>query len=128
MILNARRAVTIAACAAALLLAVSGSRAQPGGAEPCRQGLLALIVMIEAEEHNRPYYQSKAKDVVQTCGRPAAEKTANAAPAATFDAKLCGGLAFAMLGDSEGGKLDGAPFVKARDEFAARCMGAEPRP
>lgn len=127
MILNARRAVAIAAGAAALLLAVSGPRAQAGGAEPCRQGLLALIVMIESDEHDRPYYQSKAKDVVETCGRPAAGKQPDA-PIAAFDATLCGGLAFAMLGDTETGKLDGANFVKARDEFAARCVGAQSRP
>lgn len=127
MMLKARRAVTIAACSVALLLAVSSSRAQPGGAEPCRQGLLALIVMIEAEEHDRPYYQSKANDVVESCGRPTAGKQPDA-PGAAFDAKLCGVLAFAMLGDTESGKLDGAQFVKARDEFAARCMGAQSRP
>src|SRR5262245_65619785 len=79
MSLKARRAATIAACSAALLLAAAGSQAQPGGAEPCRQGLLALVVMIEAEEHGRPYYQSKVKDVVESCGRPAAEQAANAA-------------------------------------------------
>src|SRR5262245_55397934 len=113
MTLKARRAATIAAGAAALLLAAPGSRAQPGGTEPCRQGLLALIVMIEAEEHDRPYYQSKAKDVVETCGRPGAGTQARTAPAAAFDPKLCGELAFAMLGDAEDGKLDGTRFVKA---------------
>jgi hypothetical protein len=130
MILKAPRAVAIAACAAALMLpAVTGAQAQRvSGAEPCRQGLLALIVMIEAEVHDPPHYQNKAKEVVESCGRPIAAGQNDAAPGTAIDAKLCGALAAAMFDGSESGQLDSPPFVKARDEFAARCMGAQPKP
>jgi hypothetical protein len=129
MILKALRAVAIAACAAALALCtVTAAQAQSGGAEPCRQGLLALIVMIEAEVHDPPHYQSKAKDVVESCGRTAANGPADAAPAAEVDRKLCGALVATMFHGSEDGTLDSPAFVKARDEFAARCMGPQSKP
>jgi len=124
MILSARRAATILACSMALLLAaVSGSQAQRSGAAPCRQGLLALIVMIDADEHDRSHYQSTAKAVVETCGPPAGARPAATTPPAAFDKELCGKLALAMLDSIEDGKLDGPQFAQARDEFAGKCIG-----
>jgi hypothetical protein len=128
MILKARRAVAIAACTAALsLCTVTAAQAQGGGAESCRQGLLALVVMIEAEVRDPPHYQSKAKDVVESCGQPVAAGPADAAPGAAIDTKLCSALVATMFDGSENGTLDSPAFVKARDEFATRCMGTQPK-
>jgi hypothetical protein len=121
MILQVCRAVAIAACAAAVLLpTVTSPQAQPG-AEPCRQGLLALIMVIDADEHDRPFYRSAVKAVMEMCSPPAAAKQV-AAPNAGFDKQLCGRLAAAMFDSTDSGKLDSPQFVKARDDFAARCM------
>jgi hypothetical protein len=117
-----RRAVLCLASSAALLLATAGApQAQRSGVGPCRQGLLALIVMIDADEQEKSLYRSTARDVVGTCG-PAA-KTAAAAPPAAFDKEQCGKLALAMLDTIEEGKLESPQFAQARDAFSARCMG-----
>jgi hypothetical protein len=108
---------------ALLLAAVPGSYAERGGPESCRHGLLALILMIDADEHDRTHYQSTAKTVVETCGPPAAKQTASA-PSASFDKGLCGRLSLAMLESIEGGKLDSPQFAEARDEFAGKCITA----
>jgi hypothetical protein len=124
--LPARRAVTIVACSLAIpLLAVSGSHAQRSGPEPCRQGLLALIVMIDAEEHGRPHYQTTAKAVVESCGPPAATRPAAAAPP-PLDKDLCGKLALSMLDSAENGRLESREFAEARDAFAGSCIAAPP--
>jgi hypothetical protein len=127
MVLATRHALAGLGCAASLLLAgVSGLHAERGGPDLCRQGLLALILMIDAEEHDRTHYRSTAKTVVETCGPPAARQAAPA-PAAGFDKGLCGKLGLAMLESIEGGKLDSPQFADARDEFAGKCIGADPR-
>jgi len=119
-----RRAVTVLALAAAMLLAAgSASDAQRSGAGPCRQGLLALMVMIDADEHDRSLYRNTAKTVVETCGPIAAAKKTAAAPPAAFDKELCGKLALAMLDSIEDAKLDSPQFVQARDEFGGKCIG-----
>ena len=119
-----RHALAGLGCTVALLLAaVSGSHAQRGGPEPCRQGLLALILMIDADEHDRTHYRSTARTVVETCGPPAARQTASA-PTASFDKGLCGRLSLTMLESIEGGKLDSPQFAEARDEFAGKCIAA----
>lgn len=119
-----RRAFACLGWAAALLLAaVCASQAQMSGAGPCRQGLLALMVMIDAEEHDRSLYRSTAVDVVGTCGPAPAAKTAAASPAPKFDRDQCGRLALAMLDTIEEGKLDSPQFAQARDAFAGQCIG-----
>lgn len=119
-----RFAVTVPALAAALLLAlVSTSHAQRSGAGSCRQGLLALMVMIDADEHDRSLYRNTAKDVVETCGPPAAAKPTAAAPSTPFDKEQCGKLALAMLDSIEDNKLDRPQFAQAREKFAAKCIG-----
>jgi hypothetical protein len=118
MISSARR--TAIACTWALML-VATAQAQGSSAGVCRQGVLALIVMIDAEEHDRSHYRSTVASVVETCGPPAAAaKPASAA--SPFDKAACGRLALAMLDGIEGSKLDNPQFVGARDEFAGKCL------
>jgi hypothetical protein len=124
MIFATRHALVGLSCSVALLLAaVSDAHAQRGSPESCRHGLLALILMIDADEHDRTHYQSTAKTVVETCGPPAAKQTASA-PSASFDKGLCGRLSLTMLESIEGGKLDSPQFAEARDEFAGKCIAA----
>jgi hypothetical protein len=96
--------------------------AQRSGSGPCRQGVLALIVMIDAEEHDRSHYRSTAASVVESCGPPRAAQTSPAAKAA-FDKTACGKLALAMLDGIEATKMGSPEFVQAREAFAAQCRG-----
>ena len=112
-------AVIASACA---LVLVSAAQAQPRGAGPCRQGVLALIVMIEADEHDKSHYRSTAASVVETCGPPGAPPKPASSPV-PFDKAACGKLALAMLDTMEGSNMGSPPFVQARDEFAGRCLG-----
>jgi hypothetical protein len=118
-----RRALALLGCSAAWLLAADGGAyAQRGGVDTCRLGLLALIVMIDAEEQDRSHYQSTAQTVVETCGPPAARQAAPAPPAG-FDKGLCGKLSLGMIETIEEGKLDSPQFAEKRDEFAGKCVG-----
>jgi hypothetical protein len=123
MMFPIRRAVALLGCSAAWLLAAdSGAHAQRSGVDTCRQGLLALVVMIDAEEQDRSHYQATAKTVAETCG-PAATKQVAPAASAGFDKGLCGKLSLAMLETIEEGKLDSPQFAEKRDEFAGKCVG-----
>jgi hypothetical protein len=118
-----RRALARVAWSVLLLAAaVPPSEAQRSGAGPCRQGLLALIVMIDAEEQDKSLYRTTARDVVETCGPPASARKASAAPPA-FDREQCGKRVLAMLDTVEEGKLESPQFAQARDAFAGRCLG-----
>jgi hypothetical protein len=119
-----RRAVACLAWSAVVLLAaVSASQAQRNDLGACRQGLLAMIVMIDAEEQDKSHYQSTAKSMVESCGPPATAKTTAATPPVAFDREMCGKLALSMLDTIEGGKLESPQFAQARDEFAGKCLG-----
>lgn len=119
-----RRAVACLGWAVVALLAtMSASEAQRSGAGPCRQGLLALMVMIDAEEQDKSLYRGTAKEVVDTCGPAAKTATAAATPAPKFDRDQCGKLAVTMLDTIEDGKLDTPLFAQARDAFAGQCVG-----
>jgi hypothetical protein len=118
---QSRAFTCLAVSAVALLTAIAAASAQRSGAGPCRQGLLALMVMIDAEEQDKTLYRSTAKEVVDTCG-PAA-KTSAAAPAPKFDRDQCGKLAVTMLDTIEDGKLDTPQFAQVRDAFAGQCIG-----
>jgi hypothetical protein len=96
--------------------------AQRGGPEPCRQGVLALILMIDAEEHDRSHYRNTATSVVESCGPPVAPQSPPPARVA-FDKAACGKLALAMLEGIEATKMGSPEFVQARDTFAAQCRG-----
>lgn len=119
---QSRAFICLAASAVALLVAISVADAQRSGAGPCRQGLLALMVMIDAEEQDKSLYRSTAKEVVDTCG-PAAKTAAAATPAPKFDRDQCGKLAVTMLDTIEDGKLDTPQFAQARDAFSGQCVG-----
>jgi hypothetical protein len=83
--------------------------------------VLALMLMIDAEEHDRSHYRSTAAAVVEACGPPATVK-APASPA-PFDKAACGELALTMLEGIEAAKMASPEFAAARDAFAARCRG-----
>lgn len=89
--------------------------------DPCRQGLVALIVMIDAEEHERSHYRSTAKKVVESCG-PARQARAPAARV-PFDKAACGKLALALLDGVEKANTDSPAFQQLRADFAAQCHG-----
>lgn len=119
MISPTRRAAIACACVVMLLSTV---QAQNSGAGECRQGVLALIVMIDAEEHDKSHYRSTVASVVETCGPPRASAKPASAPA-PFDKTACGKLALVMLDSIEGSRMDNLHFVQARDEFAGKCLG-----
>jgi len=119
MISPARRAALAFACVSALLPAAHAERS---GAGACRQGVLALIVMIDADEHDKSHYRSTATTVAESCGPPGAAKKPERIPA-VFDKPACGQLALAMLDGIEGNKMESHEFVKARDAFAGQCLG-----
>jgi hypothetical protein len=107
---------------AALLCAMALARgAEVQGQEACRQGVLALMLMIDAEEQDRSHYRSTAASVVRSCGPPPAAKASSAQ--VPFDKAACGRLASAMLEAVEAAKMGSAEFVAARDGFAAQCRG-----
>jgi len=119
MISPARRAAIACTCA---LMLVATAQAQGSSAGECRQGVLALMVMIDAEEHDKSHYRSTVASVVETCGPPGAPAKPASAPS-PFDKAACGKLALAMLDSIEGSKLDNPQFIGARDEFAGKCVG-----
>jgi hypothetical protein len=108
--------------AAALFCALALSA--PGaaqGSDACRQGVLALIVMIEADEQDRSHYRNTAASVVESCGSPPAEK--GPTPPPPFDRAACGKLALSMLETIEATKMGSSEFVAARNAFSAQCRG-----
>lgn len=116
-------AVALLACAVALHLAAPPpTDAQTTGPGPCRQGVLALIVMIDAEEHDKTHYRTTAKSVVETCGTPGEAKKLSGQPT-PFDKQACGKLVLAMLDSIEDNKLGAPQFAQVRDEFAGKCVG-----
>ncbi len=119
MMTSARRAAIAVAGVVALFPA---AHAQTSGAGECRQGVLALIVMIDAEEHDKSHYRSTATSVVESCG-PLSARAKSAGAAASFDKAACGKLALAMLEGIDGNTMDNPRFVQARDEFAGKCPG-----
>jgi hypothetical protein len=95
-------------------LAQSGQRSGPG---PCRQGVLALIAMLDGKDDTSADYKHAFEAVTQTCGPVA--KARDVTPASRAD---CGKLALAMLDAIEGGGRMTTPvFVRARDQFAQSC-------
>ena len=95
-------------------LAQSGQRSGPG---PCRQGVLALIAMLDGKDDASTDYRHAFEAVTQTCGPVA--KARDVAPAGRAG---CGKLALAMLDAIEGGgKMTTPVFVRARDQFAQSC-------
>jgi hypothetical protein len=113
-----RAAVTLSCVVATLWQA----QAESGGQGQCRQGVLALILMIDAEEHERSHYRSTATSVVESCGPPSAAQK-SAVGSVVFAKTACGRLAQSMLESIESTKMGSPEFVQARDAFGAQCRG-----
>jgi hypothetical protein len=93
------------------------SAEQRSGVGPCRQGVLALIGMLDDGDTKSADYKSAFSAVVGTCG-PVAGSKAAPKPAGT---PQCRKLAGAMLDEIESNRLNGKAFVTARDSFAQGC-------
>ena len=123
MILTARRAVFASVCVLTLLqISADRLHAQTVDAGACRQGVLALIVMIEAEDHDNTHYRNTAASVVATCGPPAPAAQPAKGPV-RFNKAACAKFAMAMLETIETTMAKRDDFVVPRDQFAGQCMG-----
>ena len=90
---------------------------QRSGVGPCRQGVLALISMLDDGDVKSAEYQQASSAVIETCG-PVARSKAAPKPVGTAQ---CRKLAGDMLDAIESGRLNGTAFVQARDAFAQEC-------
>jgi hypothetical protein len=103
-----------------LCSAEPASSEQRSGVGPCRQGVLALIGMLDDGDTKSADYNHAFTAVVQTCGPVSQSK---AAPKAAVTAR-CRQLAGQMLDEIESGRMNGKMFVQVRDEFAQGCAPA----
>ena len=90
---------------------------QRSGAGPCRQGVLALIGMLDDGNTKSADYRHAFTAVVGTCG-PIAKSKAALKPAG---AAQCRKLAGYMLDEIESNRMNGRAFVEVRDTFAQEC-------
>ena len=90
---------------------------QRSGVGPCRQGVLALIGMLDDGDAKSADYRHAFTAVVQTCG-PVVQSKAAPKPAGTAQ---CRKLAGQMLDEIESGRMNGKAFVQVRDTFAQGC-------
>jgi len=90
---------------------------KPSGSGPCRQGVLALINMLDAGEQGTADYRSTAQSVVQTCGRSSGRTLSSP----QVNQVQCRQLALSMLDAIEDGKMNSQAFVLTRDNFARSC-------
>ena len=96
----------------------SPASAEPrSGVGPCRQGMLALIGMLDSGDQKSADYKHAYSAVVETCG-PVAQSKAAPKPAG---AAQCRKLAGRMLDEIESGRMNGKAFVQVRGEFAQGC-------
>jgi hypothetical protein len=93
------------------------SSEQRSGVGPCRQGVLALIGMLDDGDQKSPDYKHAFTAVVQTCGPVAKTKPATKAAGAAQCRKLAG----YMLDEIESNRMNGRAFVEVRDTFAQEC-------
>lgn len=100
-----------------LVPAEPASAEQRSGVGPCRQGVLALIGMLDDGDAKSADYRQAFTGVVQTCG-PVAQSKAAPKPAGTAQ---CRKLAGQMLDEIESGRMNGKAFVQVRDTFAQGC-------
>lgn len=114
---------SVALAFATTLAAVSFFSARPAlseqrsGVGPCRQGVLALIGMLDDGDAKSADYQHAFTAVVQTCG-PVSQSKAAPKPAGTAQ---CRKLAGQMLDEIESNRMNGKTFVQVRDTFAQGC-------
>ena len=115
---NARFLAVHAALITAFLCWTNPASAeQRSGVGPCRQGVLALIGMLDDGDVKSAEYRSAFSAVVGTCGPVARSKSAPK-PAGTAQ---CRKLAGYMLDEIESNGLNGRAFVEVRDTFAQEC-------
>jgi hypothetical protein len=93
------------------------SAEQRSGVGPCRQGVLALIGMLDDGDQKSPDYRHAFTAVVQTCGPVAKTKPASKPAGAAQCRKLAG----YMLDEIESNRMNGRAFVEVRDTFAQEC-------
>jgi hypothetical protein len=93
------------------------SSEQRSGVGPCRQGVLALIAMLDNGDARSADYRHAFTAVVETCG-PISKSKAAPKPAGTAQ---CRKLAGRMLDEIESRRLNGKAFVQVRDTFAQSC-------
>ena len=110
-------AVNAALVIGSLGWADSTSAEQRSGVGPCRQGVLALIGMLDSGDVKSADYRSAFSAVVGTCG-PVARTKAASKPAGTAQ---CRKLAGYMLDEIESNGMNGRAFVEVRDTFAQEC-------
>lgn len=90
------------------------------GVRPCRQGVLSLIAMLDANEQASADYASTARDVVETCG----PSPARASGSPQINQAACRKLVQPMLDAIEDGKMNTQAFVQIRNNFARACAPA----
>ena len=98
--------------------AMAETHAQPSGVGPCRQGVLALIGMLDAGEQSAADYLTTARNVVETCG----PSPARASGSPQINQAACRQLAQPMLDAIEDGKMNTQVFVQVRNNFARSCV------
>jgi hypothetical protein len=91
---------------------------QRSGQGPCRQGVLALIGMLDDGDLKSADYKHAFTAVVQTCG-PVSQSKAAPKPAG---AAQCRKFAGQMLDEIESNRMNGKAFVQVRDTFAQGCV------
>ena len=109
--------VATALVASSLGSAAPASAEQRSGVGPCRQGVLALIGMLDGGDAKSADYRHAFTAVVQTCG-PVSQSKAAPKPAGTAQ---CRKLAGQMLDEIELNRMNGKAFVQVRDTFAQGC-------
>jgi hypothetical protein len=107
--------------AALLCWADPASAEQRSGVGPCRQGVLALIGMLDSGDTKSADYKSAFSAVVGTCGPVARSKAASKAASKPAGTAQCRKLAGYMLDEIESNGLNGRAFVEVRDTFAQEC-------
>lgn len=108
------------ALAVAILFFGAMAKAQPSGVGPCRQGVLALIGMLDAGEQSTADYLTTARNVIETCG----PSPARASGSPQINQAACRQLVQPMLDAIEGGKMNTQAFVQVRNNFARSCAPA----
>jgi hypothetical protein len=106
------------ALVASLLSSSEPASTEPrSGLGPCRQGVLALIGMLDDGDQKSADYKHAFSAVVETCG-PVARSKAAPKPAGVAQ---CRKLAGQMLDEIESNRMNGKAFVQIRDTFAQGC-------
>lgn len=100
-----------------LLSVEPASAEQRSGLGPCRQGVLALIGMLDDGDMKSGDYRHAFTAVVRTCGPVAKTKPATKAAGTAQCRKLAG----YMLDEIESNRMNGRAFVEVRDTFAQEC-------